>query len=96
MAVQNDVVVYDDEFKMIYKYISKYCDGLINVIDTYKKNVDYILEAAIRDEKISQELNNLANNVVKVKSGLETIKKDACKLCLDYLYDIDKADDYLY
>ena len=94
MAIKSDVVIYDDEFKMMNRYINNYCSGLINIIDTYEREMKIIVGGAIKDEKICAELTNIVNGVMAVRPILDEIKTRASRQCLDFLKDIDKADAY--
>ena len=59
MSNENDVIVFDEEYKYASKQIRAYSDALIKMIREYSICVNYILDEAIKDEKISSGLREI-------------------------------------
>lgn len=96
MNSSRDVIVFDEEYMNASKEMKDYCEALINKIDSYSKSVNVILEKAINDEKISENLRDIISHVETLKTEIEAIGQKASEACRDYVNEIDEADRFLY
>lgn len=96
MSNENDVIVFDEEYKYASKEIRAYCDALIKMIRQYSECVNHILNEAIKDEKISSGLREIQKQVKLVMADINTICFEASDVCSDYIIEIDDADNFLY
>ncbi len=96
MSNDNDVIVFDEEYKYASEEIKKYADELIKMTIAYSICVNRILDEAIKDEKISSGLREIEKRVRNVMVNIRTICDEASKACSDYIVEIDNADDFLY
>lgn len=96
MSNENDVIVFDEEYKYASKEIKRYACALINMIIEYSICVNIILDEAIKDEKISLGLSGIEEQVKSVIGDIGTICDEASKACFEYVLEIEDADDFLY
>lgn len=96
MSNENDVIVFDKEYVYASMLIKKYGDELIKMIKAYSKCVDYILDEAIKDKKISLALGKIMIQVQNVIQDIRITCDEASKACSDYIIAIEDADDFLY
>lgn len=96
MANEDDVIVFDEEYRYATKQIMGYSDALTKMIMEYLICVNIILSEAIQDEKISSELRGIVEQVKSVIGDIRTICDEASKTCFMYVSEINVADDFLY
>lgn len=96
MSNEDDVIVFDEEYKYASKKINEYADALTKMISEYSICVNHILDEAIEDEKISSDLREIVEQVQNVMADIKTTCADASKVCFDYIVEINDADDFLY
>ncbi len=96
MSNENDVIVFDEEYKYASKEIRAYCDALIKMIRQYSKCVNHILNEAIKDEKISSGLRGIEEQLKDLIGDIRATCVEATSACSDYIIEIDDADNFLY
>lgn len=92
----NDVIVFDEEYKYAKNYLQAYGKALIRLIDAYTSNLEAILDFAIKDELISNELRKQISEVRSLKSCIKDTTDNAGRKCTAFIDEIDKADKFLY
>lgn len=96
MSNDNDVIVFDEEYKYASNKIEDYGNALIKMIREYSTCVNNILDEAIKDEKISSGLREIEEQLKDVIGDIRTICVEASKTGSDYIMEINDADDFLY
>ena len=96
METDKDVIIYDAEIKNAAIYINNYCNALTELIESYNVNLTYVVNNAIKDQKIANKLSNIASHIGSLKGHLAEIAVETQNICSLYLTEIDNADQFLY
>lgn len=96
MSNDNDVIVFDEEYKYASKVIKEYAAALTKMITEYSTCVNNILDETIKDEKISSGLKEIVEQVKGVMGDIRTICVEASDACSEYVVEIDAVDNFLY
>lgn len=94
--MENDLIVFDVEYKYASDGIKKYCSALKSMINSYICNMNAIMENAIKDKEITFELKKIVSEMPSFCRVIEDISEQASVLCSKFDAEIDSADDFLY
>lgn len=96
MDHSRDVIVFDEEYISAADQISNYGEALIQLMDEYTSIMETVLGGAIRDEKISEKLRAILEQLPPIKSHIKSLCGEAKDFCKNYVTEIDSADQFLY
>lgn len=91
-----DLIVYDEEIRYAKRCIIAYGKALITIMNNYTSGLETILDTAIKDDLISEELRNLIEKVNAIKPDVSESVEKAGHSCENYIQAIDAADQFLY
>lgn len=90
------LVMYDNDYIDVAKYICDYCSALVEIIDTYTTTLEEIAEKAIVDQKITSALANLSNQTAPLAQIIAEIGQQVANSSRDFVSEVDATDSFLY
>lgn len=96
MAIQGNLGIADDEFSKAKSCLELYGDSLLTKIRMYSAYIDQICSKAIDDPQINAQLIQLRNDVLSLQDPLADIIENISDSCIQYISEIDQADQFLY
>lgn len=92
----NGVVMYDGDYASAATHIDKYCNALIEMINTYTSTLEEITESAIVDQKITSALAKLSNQTAPLVQTIAEIGEQVSQTSREFVSGVDAADNFLY
>ena len=96
MSSKNDLMVFDEEYEFAKDYLINYSKELTGRIDSFNSALETLLEIAVKDEAITQELRKLIEELNGLKPLIDETVSSAASDCSSFVSAIDKADQFLY
>lgn len=96
MADSGDLIVFDEEYDFAKKEIKEYGESLAKLMNSYVCKVKYVMDSAIKDELITEALQNLIEQINPLMSIVNEITQQISNDCESFVREIDAADDFLY
>ncbi|MDS0525619.1 hypothetical protein NNC19_08015 [Clostridium sp. SHJSY1] len=92
----NELIVLDNEYSYASKKFTNYADYLNEAINEYIRVLEYVISYGINDEKITESLNGLLNEVKRYPDAIQSVSQEISEIINEYLSKIDSADKFLY
>lgn len=91
-----DVIIYDDELKAFGNSISDFGKKLEDIYDQYLNSMEKLSNEGIISGDVADDLRSVATNASKLKGYIAYLSKYVKTFNQNYIYNIDKADQFLY
>lgn len=87
-----DIVYSEAEYAILAKRIQRYSTILSSNIIKYQGVLDFLMEKAIKDEKIQAQILKLKSDISLYVDQLESVRSDTNTLLLKLSEEFEKAD----
>lgn len=91
-----DIVISDENIESISKQIKSECENLEEIYDTYICILQQVKEYAVMEGSTSDAIGQFIETAQMLKGKFEELGLQLELGCLNYIYNIDKADGELY
>ncbi len=91
-----DLIVKDSEFKGYKKLLTVYLDWLVNSLESYGAQIDFLAENAVISGKAHDAIIAYRGYVERLQFMAEMIGDKVSRLFDRFISELERADDYLY
>lgn len=94
--MDKDVIIVDQNFQDAATEIREYGNYLCTVIRQFTDIIQFIREKAVLDEKISENLYSIWQQIGQLDPIIEKQTHTVAKELVEFIDQIDRADRFLY
>lgn len=96
LGKSSELVVADSDYNYASKKFINYGNHLNDLINEYIKVLEYVTAYGIKDEKITESINELLSEVRKYPEAIRSVSEEISVTISGYITKIDSADKFIY